>query len=234
MGEEPSRPSAAELLELMAVLAHDLRTPLTPIKGYAEIMRSRSNLGAEKTEQYAAIIVEAGARMERSVDLLSGLCALYGGRAEIRAEPIRAVDVVAERLDIWRGRVPARSFEGQCEAAYGAVIADRGWLGQALDVLIDRALRTWPAPAAITLGARTQPGGQTTRFTVGRIGAADASAPSAAVDASGASAAVDASGQDQGAGPTDRLGRAFVVAVSQVCGYALTDAGMDVPVAAVS
>lgn len=211
-GSAGEPPTAAELLELMSVLAHDLRTPLTPVKGYAEILRTRANLGPDKTAQYAAIIVEAAARMERSVNLLAGISALYGGRAEIRPETMRAVDVIAERLDIWRGREPARSFEGHTEAAYGGVVADRGWLGKALDVLIDQALRAWPAPAAITLGARTNPGGESTCFSVDAIGEGNSSAA-----------------------PNDRIGRVFLAAVSDVCGYPLTrEVELEVPAAPVA
>lgn len=210
-GQGRERPTAHDLFELMSVLAHDLRTPLTPVKGYAEILRTKPALGPEKTAQYAAIIVEAAARMEHSVDLLSSISTLYGGRAEIRPETMRAVDVVAERLDIWRGRAPQRTFEGHTEAAYGVVVADRGWLGKALDVLVMQAIRVWPM-AAITVGARTNPGGQSTRFTVGVIGA----------------------GVDGGSRTSDRLGGAFLTAVADVCGYELPgDWELDVQAARV-
>ena len=193
------RPSADELFELMSVLAHDLRTPLTPIKGYAEIIRTRPMLGSEKTANYATIVVEAAARLERSVDLLSGISALYRGRAAIRQETLRPVDVVAERLDVWRGRVPERSFTGQTAAAYGGVVADRVWLGKALDVLIDHAMRGQPAATTICLEAVTNDGADATCFTVSAVSDAD----------------------DTVTAKSDRLGRAFVISVSDVCGYAL-------------
>jgi signal transduction histidine kinase len=208
-GPGRDRPTALDLFELMAVLAHDLRTPLTPVRGYAEILRTKQGIGPEKTAQYAAIIVDAAARMERSVDMLSGISTLYGGRAEIHPETLRAVDVVAERIDIWRGRLPERTFEGHTEAAYGDVIADRGWLGKALDVLIEHAVRSWPAPAVISIGARTNPGAQSTRFTAGAV-----SMPEVREGSS-----------------SDRLAQAFITAVSDVCGYPLRgDFEIDVAV----
>lgn len=199
--ERRKRPSSDDLFELMSVLAHDLRAPLTPMKGYGEILRTRANLGQEKTTAYATIVVEAAARMERSVDLLSGISALYGGRAEMRTERLRPVDLVTERLDLWRGRVPDRTFGGQTVAAYGAVVADRGWLGKALDVLIDQALRSAPAPASVVLEARTNPGGESTSFMVCISG--DADCPEEI--------------------KSDRLARAFLISVSDVCGYPMGD-----------
>jgi K+-sensing histidine kinase KdpD len=203
------RPTAAELFELMSVLAHDLRTPLTPVRGYAEILRTKPDLGPEKTSQYAAIIVEAASRIERSVEMYSGISALYGGRAEIRPETLRALDVVAERVDMWRGRLPERTFVAADEAGYAAVVADRGWLGKALDVLIDRAVRTWPAPAVISFGAHAARDRETTRFAARAVDVPDVAEP-----------------------PRDRLAHAFVVAVADVCGYAMHGAfAIDVPTA---
>lgn len=161
-------PTAAELLSLMSALAHDLRTPLTPIKGYAEIIRTRHTLGPEKTAQYAMVIAEAAARIERSTDMLSGVSALYGGRAEIHVEAIRVADIVAERLDIWRGREPGRSFEGD-PVEPGAVLVDRAWFGRALDVLIEQAIRSLPAGSPIGMSARLSDDGSASTFSIGGV-----------------------------------------------------------------
>lgn len=199
--QHPPRPAAEDLFELLSALAHDLRTPLTPVKGYAEILRTRAPaLGPEKIAEYAAIIVEASARMERSVDLLSGISALYAGRAEVRPVPLRPGDLVAERLDIWRGREPQRTFQADTAAASGVVLADRGWLGRALDVYADQAIRSWPQSATIVLTAKTHALGERTSF---RISAADSEIATGALI-------------------KDRLGGAFLVAVADVCGYPLS------------
>ncbi|MDQ1708640.1 MAG: hypothetical protein QOG49_25 [Frankiaceae bacterium] len=231
--QRTGRPTADELIELMSVLAHDLRTPLTPVKGYAEILRSRRDLGAEKTMQYAGIVVEAATRMERSVDMLSGISALYAGRGQVRNEPVAAADIVAERLDVWRGRQPERAFAGDTEAAPGAVLVDRGWIGKALDVLIEAALRGSPAPAVISLRAIT-----------GRYGAAEAAHTRFVVGAPPGGDGADGDGADSGAADSgaadrpaaaapDRLSSAFVAAVCAVCGYRLIgDFELEVPVAA--
>ena len=207
-------PTVADLYELMSVLAHDLRTPLTPVRGYAEILRTKPQLGHEKTAQYAAIIVDAAARIERSVDMYSGISALYGGRAEMRPETVRTIDLVDERLDIWRGRLPERTFVADEQSELAAVVVDRGWLGKALDVLIDRAVRRWPAPAVISFGAHTAPDAQAMRFTARAVGLP-------AVDDEPLS--------------HDRLSQAFIAAVSDVCGYSLHESfAIDVPAAALS
>ncbi|MEO6712210.1 MAG: histidine kinase dimerization/phospho-acceptor domain-containing protein [Mycobacteriales bacterium] len=208
-----SRPSADELLELISVLAHDLRTPLTPVKGYAEILRSRPGIGPAKTEQYAGIVVEAAARMERSVDMLSGIAALHAGRGQVRNEAVDAAVIIAERLDLWRGRLPARTFAGHTGSAPGVMLVDRGWIGRALDVLIEQATRLWPPPAVISMRAVAGPAGDTVRLTVGDLMDEDA-APAVSRD-------------------SDALGRAFVNAVCDACGYQRAgDLEIDVPIAA--
>jgi signal transduction histidine kinase len=54
--------------EVLSALAHDLRTPISVIAGYAELIEKRSE--EAKTREAASIILEAAERLRSTVDSL--------------------------------------------------------------------------------------------------------------------------------------------------------------------
>ncbi|HEY8630403.1 MAG TPA: histidine kinase dimerization/phospho-acceptor domain-containing protein [Gaiellaceae bacterium] len=54
--------------EILSALAHDLRTPISVIVGYAELIEKRS--AEAKTREAACLILEAADRLRSAVDAL--------------------------------------------------------------------------------------------------------------------------------------------------------------------
>lgn len=61
--------------EILSALAHDLRTPISVIAGYAELIEKRST--EAKTREAAGLILEAAERLRSAVDAL-----LHDARAQ--------------------------------------------------------------------------------------------------------------------------------------------------------
>jgi two-component system, OmpR family, sensor kinase len=196
----------AALCELMAAVTHDLRTPLTPIKGYAEILRARPGLDRDRIEQYAGTIVLAAARMEHDIELLSSLAALYTGRAELQRDRVDVAPLIGERTEMWRGRVPGRQFSAATDDA--VVISDVRWLGRVVDELVENAVRTLPETEAVTISALRSDDGAHVRV----------------------SATADSGGADADGLPAGRLAMAFVGAVADVCGFTVSEQPLAVVV----
>lgn len=70
--------------ELIANISHDLRTPLTMITGYAEIMR---DLPGESTPENLQIIIDEATRLNNLVSDLLDISRLRSGTADIKLEP---------------------------------------------------------------------------------------------------------------------------------------------------
>ena len=66
--------------ELIANISHDLRTPLTLITGYAELMR---DLPSENTPENVQVIVDEGKRLTRLVNDMLDLSKLQAGASEL-------------------------------------------------------------------------------------------------------------------------------------------------------
>lgn len=72
--------------ELMSNISHDLRTPLTMIKAYAEMIRDISGDNPEKREKHLKVIIDETDRLSSLVTDILDLSKLQAGVAELNLE----------------------------------------------------------------------------------------------------------------------------------------------------
>ena len=77
--------------ELIANISHDLRTPLTMITGYAEIMR---DLPGEVTPENIQIIIDEATRLNNLVSDLLDISRLQSGTADIKHAPFSLTNCI--------------------------------------------------------------------------------------------------------------------------------------------
>lgn len=65
--EEENRQAERRRQDLIAFLAHDLKTPLTSVLGYLELLRDEPGLTAEQRVKYTAIALDKAKRLEELV-----------------------------------------------------------------------------------------------------------------------------------------------------------------------
>ncbi len=172
--------------EFLANISHELRTPLTPIKGFSAILRSR-DLPSARAQGFASEIHSAAGQMERVIGQLVNFATIGGGRLTIDPEPVAVRPFVDETVRRWRDRVTEQhSLVRRVSAGTPSLRADRTLLTQAIDELVDNAVKYSPSGGKITVAA------------------------SAEQLADGAATVVRISVSDQGLGiPPDRLGSIF-------------------------
>ena len=84
--------------ELIANISHDLRTPLTMIGGYAEVMR---DIPGEASPENMQIIIDESARLTSLVSELLDFSRLQTGSVQMEIEPFdltRAVEAIVQRV----------------------------------------------------------------------------------------------------------------------------------------
>ncbi len=89
--------------ELMANISHDLRTPLTMIKAYAEMIRDLSGDNPEKRERHLKIIIDETDRLSSLVTDILDLSKLQAGVTEMHMETFdfsERLSGVISRFDI--------------------------------------------------------------------------------------------------------------------------------------
>ncbi|GAB2736278.1 HAMP domain-containing sensor histidine kinase [Streptomyces bullii] len=147
----------------VADASHQLRTPLTALR------LSLDNIADGVDDEFVREDVEqATAEVVRMSRLVSGLLVLARAEAKVSAaEPLPLVDIVRERLAVWR---PAADERGVTIALRGSadgrplVLASPGHLDQVLDNVLSNALEVSPDGASITV--RVEPRGDKVDISV--------------------------------------------------------------------
>ncbi len=123
-------------------LAHEMRTPLTAMKGYAETLRD-AKLTEEQRYMAAGYIAEESTRLS---DISARLLTLHNAREE--ATPFGPVDV-EELFDHIRQTYPTVTYE----VRWPTLLGDRAMLASLLNNLVDNAVKASPPGAPIELVA---------------------------------------------------------------------------------
>lgn len=124
--------------ELIANISHDLRTPLTMITGYAEVMR---DLPGENTPENVQVIIDEANRLTSLVNDMLDLSKLRSGSIEIESEEFSLTDAIG---DIFQRYAKLREQEGYDiefvpdKNAY--VYADQIKIGQVVYNFINNAI----------------------------------------------------------------------------------------------
>ena len=132
-------------------IAHDLRTPLTRLRGRLEELDDRALSASERSRRIDAAVAEADALLSMFNALLRITQIEAGGRRDNFA----AVDLAELLNDVAELYEPVAqekglSFSAHCEAA-SSVTGDRDLLFQAVANLADNAIKYTPAGGSVTL-----------------------------------------------------------------------------------
>jgi len=146
LAEQNERLREADRLkdEFVALISHDLRTPLTSIMGYLELTMDDETLG-EESRGYLDIVQRNSDRLLRLVNDLLFVARLEAGELDLRATEVDVGAVVRQSVEEARPRAAAKGIELGCEAqSVPELHADRGRMFQLLDNLISNAIKFTP------------------------------------------------------------------------------------------
>lgn len=154
------REAAVRLRELdefrttfIAMVAHDVRSPMATILGYAELLEEGTQLTAEQQRDAIAAIQRAAQRVSRLAEDMLVTAALESGHVEVRVETLKLREIIEEVCSAVR----SVHTEAQCEIGIDGdlrVQADRDRLVQVLTNLISNAARFAPQGSAVEISAR--------------------------------------------------------------------------------
>jgi len=146
MAEQLERARDAERSVLLSV-SHDLRTPLTSIRGYAEGIED----GTVEPGEAAAVVGREAERLERLVGDLLALARLRQGVLEVRREPVDLRVVAREAEERLRPRAAESGVEVRVEGDAAAATADHGRTLQVVSNLLENAIRVSPEGGEVTI-----------------------------------------------------------------------------------
>jgi two-component system OmpR family sensor kinase len=149
MALQLARAREAEQSFLLSV-SHELKTPLTAIRGYAEALEE----GAFEPKQAGQVLTAEAKRLERLVQDLLDLAKVNQRAFTVRREPVDLSDTALAAGRRYDHRARSYGISLQVDAPPGAVaLGDGDRLLQAVSNLVENALRVTPAGGTVTVSA---------------------------------------------------------------------------------
>ncbi len=147
--------------EFIATASHELRSPLTSIKGFVELLANSPQGMSERQQEFVSIILRS---TDRLVDLVSDLldvARIEAAQVEIRPRAVDVGEIVAELVELMTPRVEAKhqSLGTELPPALPLARADPGRLRQILQNLLTNAHLYTPEDGRLQISADAR-GGQ--------------------------------------------------------------------------
>ena len=138
--------------QLVADVAHELRTPLANIRGYLEAIEDGVVAADEATLR---TLREEAAQLNGMIDDLQELAQAEDGTLRLDREPLAPAELVERATDAARPRAAEKgiSLVGTVEPALPLISVDPQRLGQVLQNLLTNALRHTPQGGQVTIEA---------------------------------------------------------------------------------
>jgi signal transduction histidine kinase len=146
--EEMSEANRAKS-EFISVLSHELRSPLTYVYGFSELLASR-DVSAEQVNKVAQNIHREAALMLRLVDDLLDVSRMEMGRYQIEPQPVRVTKEVEHLVTQVQSQTDKHQIvvEGETDLV---VEADPVRMRQVLQNLLNNAVRYSPSGGRVTV-----------------------------------------------------------------------------------
>jgi PAS domain S-box-containing protein len=144
--------------EFLAMLAHELRNPLAPLRNAAEILQTEG-AGTEECGQAQQIIRRQIENMTRMIDDLLDVSRITEGKIELRRQPVALADILTAAASVARSGISARRQELALALPDEPIFlnADATRLDQVFGNLLGNACKYSDAGATISLRVERAP-----------------------------------------------------------------------------
>lgn len=138
----------------LRMAAHDLRAPLTVIKGYAELVLKDTDVAAdEEAIEYLDVVLARTKQMADLIDNLLDVEKIESGAVDLDRRPVDVAGLVEE---VGRGFVPVAQRRGlelqwQVPADLPDPVADRARVVQVFNNLVSNAIKFTPAGGQVRI-----------------------------------------------------------------------------------
>jgi signal transduction histidine kinase len=149
---------AQQKTSFVSNVSHELKTPLTTIRMYAELLGENRVTEEAKRTRYLGVIVEESHRLTRLVNNVLDFSRLEQGRKKYRPESLDLWDLLRDLLDTHRLRIERAGMRLQSDipTVPCPLSTDRDAVEQALLNLLDNAIKYADGGGILTVEAAAQ------------------------------------------------------------------------------
>jgi PAS domain S-box-containing protein len=141
----------------ISIISHELKTPVSLIKGYAGTLRREDARWDPATVQDSlAVIEEESDRLAELIENLLDASRLQAGALRLNLLEVPLDAVAARLVERFRVQSPAHTFRVQFPPDFPTVLGDEDRLVQVLSNLISNAIKYTPDGGTITVSGRVE------------------------------------------------------------------------------
>jgi signal transduction histidine kinase len=137
-------------------VSYELRTPLTTIIGYSELLERSGEILSERGRQHAAAVRAAATQLARSIDDVLDMAQIDAGEMALDMEEVRVGQLLESGQQRWEAAAAPARVQLRIEAAedVGLIRGDAKRLAQILDHLVANAIAQTPPDGVVTVGVK--------------------------------------------------------------------------------
>lgn len=140
--------------DFMHMVVHELRAPLTAMKGAAELMeKSTTTLSLQEQQKMLRIIKEQSKRMLEEVSSLLDLAKIENGKFTIEKAPTNLSDLIKERLTFFEPQLLEKNITliKNIDSDTPTMNIDAFRIGQVINNLLSNSIKFTPKGGSITV-----------------------------------------------------------------------------------
>jgi two-component system sensor histidine kinase KdpD len=143
--------------EFLAVVTHDLKSPLTSIMGYVRLLKQLGeNATLEQAREFNRVIEKQAARMLDMIEQLLMATSIEEGARVLSREPMELRAIIGEEVAAFAGVLGDRVIDMRIPEDLPTVFGDRSAIEHILANLLDNAVKYSPDGTAIDVEAQAE------------------------------------------------------------------------------
>ncbi|KAA3652713.1 MAG: HAMP domain-containing protein [Calditrichaeota bacterium] len=141
--------------ELVSMVAHELRSPLTSISGFSELLMDPT-INREQSEEYAEIILKESNRLSELINKFLDISKIEAGKSQVNRAEFQIREVVDKVLDVNLHQAERKNIAISLKATPNMqkVFADRSMIEQVMLNLFSNAIKYSPENSAVEVRIR--------------------------------------------------------------------------------
>lgn len=144
--------------EFLGTAAHELRSPLTTLQGYAELLMVRSDFSPEEVRRFVGYIHEQAVHLANLVSDLLDVSKIEAGAAfPIKPVQTNPREIFQKAVNEWQSRTEKHNIILNEPDTWPTLKVDEARLDQTLNNLLSNAIKYSPSGGDITVTVRRSP-----------------------------------------------------------------------------
>ena len=141
--------------DFLNMVAHDLRTPLTSIRSYSDLLLRYGDQSNKGQGEYAGIIKKESVRLSSLIDSFLDISKIEAGLSKYNREEIQIKEIIDHFVKVFQGDAGNHkiSINSQVEKELPCIYGDKERLGQVLSNLLSNAVKFTPPKGSINVNA---------------------------------------------------------------------------------